>query len=706
MAVYRLNAADFPSGNVKQFDAGNVLEDYYPSVAHGVQVSWDADQQAARMVMPSQSGSAACGTWTRQSVFNRAQSTVGFAMRFKWDEAACYGGGYPQAAGNQSFPKLVILHEGSASCQAQEFTSTNYYWTRWFAWYTACGGAGVQEVLGGGNYEFQPGGDTSCWYNGTNPANLLRAVVEPDVWYTYVTEFTRMDQPGSERAEVWLYPEGGTLSPNAWIKILDYDFAAYSHGAAAIKWINSYVVGMYSTSKNATVEHTPWNAWYQDILLNPGPVRGVYGIEAAPVTATGESYTITTGTTKIAVGRYTLPAWREAMGPKTWASPSAAVMNDLNPTANASRNPQAPGTLAWGGATGFGAGVLAYGGFYFDYVLERLGVGPQGGHGDYAGNEVMAQDLRADGAPWEYVHPSSGDLTYLAGPLGTSADYNDSNAAAGVYAFDTSRPRSSHAYQRFVACPERRCLIIPRLMGSYPDASNGPQADQAWRIDLDDGTCTLTQGNGVYGGGGTLSGSTSYTDSASVWCPDDDLVVHLPTGVGAKILTYDVLTDTRALPGGVSQSGSNGVSLATFGRYVFQYVPAADTLWTWDIDNLAANPVQATLSGGWPSGHAAGFSMVAIASRDGSRGQLVWWNVTNSSFATQVVVADIPASPEGGTYTRRAVTAAAGNAVTPGVLTGQTFGRLHWSPRTRTLYTVNLHTSPTYAYAVPDQGLD
>lgn len=423
------------------------------------------------------------------------------------------------------------------------------------------------------------------------------------------------------------------------------------------------------------------------------------------MTATGESYSITAGTTQIAAGRYTLPSWRAAMAPKTWASPSSAVMNDLNLTANASRNPQAPGTLAWGGATGFG-GVLAYSGFMFDYVLERLLTALQGGHGDYAGQEYMAQDLRAAGAPWEYVHPASGDLTYLAGPLGTNADYADGNAANGVYAFDPSRPRSSHSYTRYVACPERRCVIVPRLLGSYPDASNGPQADQAWRMDLDTGSCTLTQGNGVYDGGGTLSGSNSYTDSGSVWCPDDDIVVHVPNGTGAKVLVYDVLTDTRSLPGGVSQSGSNGVVLATFGRYVIQYVPNADALWIWDLDNLAANPVQATLTAGWPSGHAAGFSMVVIASRDGSRGQLVWWNVTNSSFATQLVVADIPANPVTGTYTRRAVLASADNSVTPAALTGQSFGRLHWSPRTRTLYCCNTHTSPTYAYAVPDQGLD
>lgn len=706
MAVYRLNPSDFPSGNIKQFNAGNVEDDYVPS-ALGVQVSWDAAEQAARMVMPSLSGAAGCGTWTRQSVFDRVQSIVGFAMRFKWDTAACYGGGYPEAAGNNSFPKLVILHEGSASCQAQEFTSINAYWSRQMRWYTACGAAGVFEYLGGGNYEFQPGGDTSCWYNGTNPDNPLRALFEPDIWYTYVCEFTRMDEPGFERAEVWLYPEGGTLSPNAWIKILDYPFATYSHAAAAIKWINSYVVGMYSTAKNATVEHTPWNAWYQDILLNPGPVRSVYGVEGAPVvTASDETYNITGGTTRVAAGRYVQPAFRAAMGPKTWAQVGTSTMNDLNPTANALRNPLAPGSLAWGGATGFGAGVLAYGGFYFDYVRERLYAGPQGGHGDYAGNEMMAQLLAEAGAPWTYIHPSSGDLTYLAGPNGNNADYADSNAAAGVYAFDTSRPRSSHAYQRFVACPEHRCMIIPRLGGSYPDASNGPQADQAWRIDLDTGLCTLTQGNGVYGGGGTLSGSNAYTDSASVWCRDDDLVLHVPTGTGAKLLAYDVLTDTRSLPGGVSQSGSNGISLATFGRHAFQYVPAADTLWAWDLDDLSANPVQLTLSGGWPSGHAAGFSMVVVESRDGQRGQLVWWNPAGSGVAAQFVVADIPTNPISGSYVRRAVLPSADNAVTPGAITGQSFGRLFVSLRTRTLYTCNIHTSFTFAYAIPDQGLD
>lgn len=381
------------------------------------------------------------------------------------------------------------------------------------------------------------------------------------------------------------------------------------------------------------------------------------------------------------------------------------MLNDLNPTANASRNPQAPGSIAWGGTTGF-SGVLAYSGFMFDYVSERLITALQGGHGDYAGNEYMAQDLRAAGAPWGYVHPSSGDLTYLAGPNGNNSDYSDSNAGNGVYAFDTSRPRSSHAYTRYAACPERRCLIVPRLGGSYPDGSNGANADQAWRMDLDTGLCTLTQAAGVYGGGGTLSGTNSSSDSSSVWCPDDDIVVHVPVGTGAKVLTYDVLTDTRALPGGVSRSGASAIVLATFGRYVLQYAVTSDTLWVWDLDDLSANPVQATLTAGWPSGHAAGFSMTCISSRDGSRGQLVWWNVTNSSFATQVVVADIPSNPVTGTYTRRAITASADNAVTPAVITGQTYGRLHWSPRTRTLYCCNAHTSPTYAYAVPDQGLD
>ena len=110
MAVYRLNPADFPNGNVKQFTSGNVTDDYVEGL--GVQVSWDAAEQAARMVMPPQSGSAACGTWTRQSVFNRVQSTVGFAMRFKWDEAACFGGGYPQPSGHRPTPHDDRLGRG------------------------------------------------------------------------------------------------------------------------------------------------------------------------------------------------------------------------------------------------------------------------------------------------------------------------------------------------------------------------------------------------------------------------------------------------------------------------------------------------------------------------------------------------------------------------------------------------------------------
>ena len=706
MPVYRLNPADFPDGNVKQFNAGNVLDDYYPSVAHGVQVSWDADQQAARMVMPSQSNQAGCGVWTRQSVFPRDQSTVGFAMRFRWDAAACDGGGYWQAASSQkgSFPKLAILHEGGASCQAQEFTCVNFYWSRGLSWYTACGAAGVRESIGGvGTYEFQPGGQTSYWYNGTNP-DTPRAEFVPDVWHTYVVEFTRMDEPGFERAEVWLYPEGGTLSPNAWIKVLDYPFAAYSHGAAAIKWINSWNVGMYSTGKDATAAHTPWNAWYQDILLTPGPVRYIYGIESA-VTAASESYTITAGTRNIAVGRYVLPSWGRNAAVRTWTTvPASNVMNDIDPGDSAVHNPNHPGSPPWNGTSGFSSTLGAWGGAAYDPIADEMHFPINGGHADYAGNEHITIGLRAAAPAFELRHPPSGSLAYLEGPTGTGADYVDGNAANGVYAFDTSRPRSVHGGRKFVWAPvSGGRIIMPALGGTYPDAGNGPSPLQSWECDPTDGTWTKTTEDAAWvrtPTAGRVPGANHQ--SCATWSADDELVYWTGANL-SEVASYDPATQTKTsyatyvntnnqvhmhaveLPGGralvhITESGIRAINL----------------------DNLSVTVSVglATTSGSFPA-HLAIGRAGSIYYPDGQ--QIVMWGHTSNT--TRVVVIDVPDNPVTGTYVIHEETADAANAVTPPVVTSQgILGRFVYAPNFKGIFFLQDTASAPLFYRLPPGG--
>ena len=272
---YRLNPADFPNGKFAIFTAENYRSWYGPANT-GYNWYWDptfGDEGGCYMEMPS-GATGNPGSVTVRNCFPRDQDTVGFAMQCMFNQAFIKGGGdVGNGGGTSASPKIVILHEGTASCQTHEYTPRNRYYGGYWAWYTRCGSGKIEEVKGS-NYNYQPGGETAAWRN--DPPGMANAMMfEAMVPCTYVHEFTRL-RSSSPRAEAWVWMEGGSEKwRDRWVKVLDHTMSSRN----SVKWINSFHLANYCTSKKSGIPHDPFRTWYQNCVLTPGPIRDVYGVE-------------------------------------------------------------------------------------------------------------------------------------------------------------------------------------------------------------------------------------------------------------------------------------------------------------------------------------------------------------------------------------------------------------------------------------------
>ncbi len=157
------------------------------------------------------------------------------------------------------------------------------------------------------------------------------------------------------------------------------------------------------------------------------------------------------------------PAWRHGLTPLTFVRVGNAV-NSVNPANDPALNPNGVGAPApWFGVSGPEHTVVgAWNGMTLHEETSRLRIGPAGGHGDYAGNEVYLLDLLKDEPAWVLEMPPTG-------AIGNAGVLDDGQESTNVY-FD-GRPRSMHTYDLVQARHDELWVVQPGA--PYRSGGNG-----------------------------------------------------------------------------------------------------------------------------------------------------------------------------------------------------------------------------------------
>ena len=190
-----------------------------------------------------------------------------------------------------------------------------------------------------------------------------------------------------------------------------------------------------------------------------------------------ETYACATGG-RIVAGRYSLPAWRRAMAPRTWAQVGSNTIADIDPAKNPAMNPNYPSNPEWRGVGGQSGVVYPWCGACFDWDKGQLWLPLGGGHQDYGGNEAYYLDLYSDTPQWRMPRPPSG-------AIGNLLTTKDGQEASGVYA--DGQPRAIHSYNKHVYVPGIGILCAYQGL-TYFSATGGTR--DTWRLDAATGLWT------------------------------------------------------------------------------------------------------------------------------------------------------------------------------------------------------------------------
>lgn len=156
------------------------------------------------------------------------------------------------------------------------------------------------------------------------------------------------------------------------------------------------------------------------------------------------------------------PAWRAGQVANTWRVITTSTIADVDPASNVAINPSFPGSAPWRGSDGQTAVLDAWGTFCLDDGTLDLYM-TNGGHGNYAGNEVYKIGLSASTPAWTLARNPTG-------AIGNTGTLNDGLETSGVY-FD-GRPRSSHSYNNNVSVPGVG-MVMTRQAFNYSSANSG-----------------------------------------------------------------------------------------------------------------------------------------------------------------------------------------------------------------------------------------
>ena len=196
------------------------------------------------------------------------------------------------------------------------------------------------------------------------------------------------------------------------------------------------------------------------------------------------------------------PAWRKAMKPWQWASIQGTDLAAAVP------DPVVPGSLR--------ARINAWNGLAADAANGRLYSADNGGHADYAGNEVYAIDLMSDHPKWKILRQPTAPADILKSDY-TRKIYNDY--------YRDGRPASTHTYYALQFLPSRHAIF---LFGRGSMWGTGNEA--SWKTDA----FSIAQNDWQPAGSWPSVDDSRRNVVAASICrnPDtDDVYVAAPTGI-------------------------------------------------------------------------------------------------------------------------------------------------------------------------------
>lgn len=266
----------------------------------------------------------------------------------------------------------------------------------------------------------------------------------------------------------------------------------------------------------------------------PGAVEGYRRVLSAPNWAT---FAADSAGWPVFHVRPSVPSWRAAISPGTWAGVGTNTIDDLNPRFNPAINPIFPSGFQ---AMGFQAEVVsAWCGAAWVEGERKLYVGPGGGHSNYSGNETYIWDGRSA----KFNLPAT---AWPTGSIGFSPGYNqiDGLQATGKYA--DGRVRAYHSYANHATRDGREAWFFGGAAGAPDiDATN---KSALWRWEEPTGNWVDNKPGFVIGG--NVAGG-------ACWDSRRDLFYICGGGVPGGVSSYNPNTKAFATIAGADTNNGN-----------------------------------------------------------------------------------------------------------------------------------------------------
>lgn len=363
-----------------------------------------------------------------------------------------------------------------------------------------------------------------------------------------------------------------------------------------------------------------------------------------------------------------VPAWRSAMTPLTWAK-IGNTPDTIDPRNNPAMNPNYPSNAPWHGTGGFPTIITGWSGGCLD-ASNRYHIWGEG-HSDGASNAKPYIDLTANSPTW--VLPRA-----PTGAIGNTGTLDDGNLASGVY-FD-GRPRAQHTYNGMVAVGNK-VWVMPG--GSQYQGGGATSHVHCFDTVANDWEVARQVAGGdvyavpIYGGGADYDATRGV-----IW-----------SGGWNRLSKWEIATTTWTsvayLPNGmtggyynVKYNAEHGLVLVFAGNFgeIWLRDPAANT-WT-----------LMTTSGTAPTFN-TGVCGIAF---DAPRNRYILWD-TGANFIT---LTPPSANPKTTAWVWGTLNAAGGNTITPAKTANGTYGRFFFSETLSVVGCVNATNEQIHVFAL------
>jgi hypothetical protein len=336
--------------------------------------------------------------------------------------------------------------------------------------------------------------------------------------------------PNDSTIEFWVQEPGNDY----WTKIVSGRFAL-AYNTADTDVYNNITLTPYMTSLSTSASEDA-EIWYTELIVSSNEIAIPPVI---PVT----------------------PAWRKGMAVNEWKQVSSSTLSDV--------------TVSDPGAGSRVNTVIAWNGSCVDPDNSTIYMLANGGHGDWAGNEVYKLDLTADTPTWALAEDTSTTVQ------GNVAWYND------------GKPTSSHTYNQQVFVPQ-----IGRAMRIGVGSAYGGPGDDFHDVAGFNVASDQWDAEGTYPDiPGTANGLISWP--ACVDSSTGDVYVHCLISGAYTIAKWDRASNTWS---------TSGNGLGSTGWYPYEACAAYDStrdriLWgkgtsSWLYSIGAGTSASQTLTGG------------------------------------------------------------------------------------------------------------